>query len=363
MRICLIRHGSALFPSIRHLMADIVVGMTLPKRPPQRKPRGRHPQNALTPAFVRNVSRAGRYCDGNGLYLDVRPTGSRGWIQRLTIRGRRTELGVLTSRSARISSRRPCARRSNHRLIKATSPPPPAAAKIKPDNVHMPRLASLSSRKSETTRNNLSWPDHNDSSLTPTIRQGRGSAIVALVQGPYPCPEPAAAPSCRKTDPRALGRFRCREPLAARTMIALPAPLPHQGHRPPCASRRRVQERRSTQERVRACERRPAGRGRRAAPHRPGARPPCRRGGTRALPRMRRSSTPTPRGAPDASTSRSHRATTGLAPYVPRWPPGSGCTPTDRPPRACSAHSGVGDGGDRSSLRGPAERDPAALEL
>ncbi len=68
--------------------------MTLPKRPPQLKPRSRHPNNALTPAFVRNVSRAGRYCDGQGLYLDVRPSGSRGWIQRLTIRGRRTELGL-----------------------------------------------------------------------------------------------------------------------------------------------------------------------------------------------------------------------------------------------------------------------------
>ena len=75
-------------------MADKMVGMTFPRRPPKRKPRGRHPHNALTPAFVRNVSRAGRYCDGNGLYLDVRPTGSRGWIQRLTIRGRRTELGL-----------------------------------------------------------------------------------------------------------------------------------------------------------------------------------------------------------------------------------------------------------------------------
>ncbi len=68
--------------------------MTPPKRPPQRKPRRRHPNNALTPAFVRNVSQAGRYCDGQGLYLDVRPSGSRGWIQRLTIRGRRTELGL-----------------------------------------------------------------------------------------------------------------------------------------------------------------------------------------------------------------------------------------------------------------------------
>ena len=71
-----------------------MVGMTFPKRPPQRKPRRRHPNNALTPAFVRNVSQAGRYCDGQGLYLDVRPSGSRGWIQRLTIRGRRTELGL-----------------------------------------------------------------------------------------------------------------------------------------------------------------------------------------------------------------------------------------------------------------------------
>ena len=68
--------------------------MPSPKRPPQRKPHGPHPQNGLTPAFVRNVTHAGRYCDGQGLYLDVRPTGSRGWVQRLTIRGRRTELGL-----------------------------------------------------------------------------------------------------------------------------------------------------------------------------------------------------------------------------------------------------------------------------
>ena len=75
-------------------MVGIAVGMSLSKRPPKRKPRGRHPHHALTPAFIRNVSQAGRYCDGQGLYLDVRPTGSRGWIQRLTIRGRRTEVGL-----------------------------------------------------------------------------------------------------------------------------------------------------------------------------------------------------------------------------------------------------------------------------
>ena len=36
----------------------------------------------------------GRYCDGYGLYLDVRPTGGRSWIQRLVIRGRWCELGL-----------------------------------------------------------------------------------------------------------------------------------------------------------------------------------------------------------------------------------------------------------------------------
>ena len=58
------------------------------------KPRGRHPLNALSKAFVRNVARAGRYCDGNGLYLQVQPSGARSWIQRLVIRGHRRELGL-----------------------------------------------------------------------------------------------------------------------------------------------------------------------------------------------------------------------------------------------------------------------------
>ena len=62
--------------------------------PPRRtKRRGRHPHNALAPAFVRNAP-PGHHIDGNGLYLYVQPTGARSWIQRLVIRGRRCELGL-----------------------------------------------------------------------------------------------------------------------------------------------------------------------------------------------------------------------------------------------------------------------------
>ena len=55
---------------------------------------GRHPRNALSAAFVRRVTRPGRYCDGHGLYLDVQPSGTRSWVQRLVIRGRRREMGL-----------------------------------------------------------------------------------------------------------------------------------------------------------------------------------------------------------------------------------------------------------------------------
>ena len=57
------------------------------------KPKGRHPQKALSAAFIRSAP-PGRHADGNGLYLFVQPSGTRSWIQRLLIRGRRRELGL-----------------------------------------------------------------------------------------------------------------------------------------------------------------------------------------------------------------------------------------------------------------------------
>ena len=57
------------------------------------KRKGRHPQKALSAAFIRSAP-PGRHADGNGLYLFVQPSGTRSWIQRLLVRGRRRELGL-----------------------------------------------------------------------------------------------------------------------------------------------------------------------------------------------------------------------------------------------------------------------------
>ena len=64
-----------------------------PAPPRKTKPKGRHPDKALSAAFVRSAP-SGRHCDGNGLYLFVQPSGARSWVQRLVIRGRRRDFGL-----------------------------------------------------------------------------------------------------------------------------------------------------------------------------------------------------------------------------------------------------------------------------
>ena len=60
----------------------------------QRRKSGRHPEKALTAAQVRAAVEPGKYRDGNGLFLRVEPSGSKRWVQRITIRGKITELGL-----------------------------------------------------------------------------------------------------------------------------------------------------------------------------------------------------------------------------------------------------------------------------
>lgn len=55
--------------------------------------KGRHPDKALSSAKIRNA-KAGRYADGNGLYLVVDPSGARRWVLRTVIKGRRCDLGL-----------------------------------------------------------------------------------------------------------------------------------------------------------------------------------------------------------------------------------------------------------------------------
>lgn len=59
---------------------------------PTRGPR--KPEKALTAQEVKNAKDPGKYFDGHGLFLRVQPNGARQWVQRITIRGKRCELGL-----------------------------------------------------------------------------------------------------------------------------------------------------------------------------------------------------------------------------------------------------------------------------
>ena len=48
----------------------------------------------LTAAKVKAIKKPGMHGDGNGLYLRVTGSGSRSWMQRIVIRGRRRDLGL-----------------------------------------------------------------------------------------------------------------------------------------------------------------------------------------------------------------------------------------------------------------------------
>ena len=54
----------------------------------------RKPEKALTAKFVEAAREPGKYFDGHGLFLRVQPNGARQWVQRIIIRGKRSELGL-----------------------------------------------------------------------------------------------------------------------------------------------------------------------------------------------------------------------------------------------------------------------------
>jgi integrase len=50
--------------------------------------------NALSPLKIRSLTRAGRYADGNGLYLVVDDGGAKRWVLRTLVHGKRRDMGL-----------------------------------------------------------------------------------------------------------------------------------------------------------------------------------------------------------------------------------------------------------------------------
>jgi integrase len=64
----------------------------------------------LNPLQVRNLKEPGRYSDGDGLILEVRPGGSKSWLARLQSNGRRRDYGLGSFKDVSLNEAREKAR-------------------------------------------------------------------------------------------------------------------------------------------------------------------------------------------------------------------------------------------------------------
>lgn len=67
----------------------------------------------LTAKFVENVKEAGKYYDDHGLFLHVRPSGAKKWLQRYTFNSRRREVGLGSAKIVSVAT----ARRTAHQNL------------------------------------------------------------------------------------------------------------------------------------------------------------------------------------------------------------------------------------------------------
>jgi len=66
----------------------------------------KHPHKVLTAAFVRNVVEPDRYGDGDCLFLDVDASGRKSWLLRVTVHGKRRDIGLGSARTVGLADAR-----------------------------------------------------------------------------------------------------------------------------------------------------------------------------------------------------------------------------------------------------------------
>ena len=76
----------------------------------------------LSATAVRNLKEPGKYYDLHGLFLRIEPTGSRRWVQRVSVAGRQREIGLGTADLVTLAEARELAV-SNKKLARAGGDP------------------------------------------------------------------------------------------------------------------------------------------------------------------------------------------------------------------------------------------------
>ena len=138
------------------------------------------PKRPLTAARVRRAEQPGRYFDnrGDGLYLLVAPGGTKSWAQRVSVNGKRRDIGLGSARTVALAEARDRAF-ENRRLVAQGGDP--VAEKRK---ATMPTFAEAARKTFEAHRDRwrnkkhtVSWMQSLEKHAFPTLGQLRVDRI------------------------------------------------------------------------------------------------------------------------------------------------------------------------------------------
>ena len=76
----------------------------------------------VTATQVKAIKEPGRFGDGLGLYLNVTTGGSKNWIQRISIDGKRRDLGLGGYPTVSLGEARENARENREAVVKGRNP-------------------------------------------------------------------------------------------------------------------------------------------------------------------------------------------------------------------------------------------------
>lgn len=83
----------------------------------------------LSAVAVSKAKKPGRYADGNGLYLQVGPTGTKSWLFRYMIKGRAREMGLGPVSLVPLAEARATALEMRRKLMRGSTLWPSAKSK------------------------------------------------------------------------------------------------------------------------------------------------------------------------------------------------------------------------------------------
>ncbi len=86
------------------------------------KAKGKHVEKALSTVKINRLKAAGWYPDGNGLYLVVSKSGSRRWILRIMVHGKRRDIGLGGHRDVTLAMAREETQRMRRQVLDGLDP-------------------------------------------------------------------------------------------------------------------------------------------------------------------------------------------------------------------------------------------------